>query len=120
MDRITDWRGNEIKGGDTVITVATKPLFSEMHLYELGEEKGTILSSAKFPEHIWEPQTEYEIISKDDWIGCKTTVFYNQIETTMISSIESLSADLLQRGVILCIKGVSDNEQDYYTEYFRV
>lgn len=117
---IADWKGNAIKAGDTIVNVGTKPLFGKttfglMFVGKDGEKSFHKLSeSEEPPQHIWNVLGEYKVVQRADKL-------YYVLKTDDITYFLDLSMMLFggQPDDIICIKGVSDNEQEYYAEYFK-
>lgn len=105
MGKITDWKGNEIKEGDSILLVSTK--------------SSSILVTTEPPKDIWVIELEYTIISDCGRLLAAYGIRWNGFQRIFLEPLDSLSPENLKEGVILCIKGASDNEQDYYTEYFK-
>lgn len=111
---LTDWKGNRIKPGDTIIIVNTKPILGASYLNLPDGEKVQVTEEP--PGYIWDIQEEYKVIGSEECpcIELKTNGY------TIVSSLYGAVWLVNGSSVIICIKGVSDNEQDYYIEYFKV
>lgn len=116
-----DWKGNKIKAGDTIVFVSTKPLFEDFGwMIPKGNGVFEVLKLKDQPkEHCWEPR-EYKTQEKDGLL------FYTPAEEPTDGIVRWFILDefsmkfFSQPGEILCIKGVSDNEEEYYKQYFNV
>ena len=113
-----DWKGNEIEEGDTIVLVSIRshPIDSSLVLMDLGSnEPPTVLSTYKEDaRYRWLILNTYETTSHngrlyvtfvDDGITCN----YG------IETIDFFKDD----HTIICIKGKSDNEKEYYEYYFN-
>ncbi|MDO6737117.1 hypothetical protein [Wenyingzhuangia sp. 2_MG-2023] len=116
MENLTDWKGNKITAGQTLVLVRTKPIFGEMKLMlfdfkeKMMEQIGETIVS---PKHIWELGGEFKV-----WEDKRGTLFYTLKEDDYKCHIQ-LSSLFWMNNAVVCIKGVSDNEKDYYTEFFK-
>lgn len=108
---LTDWKGNEIKSGDTLVIVKTKPLAKSAGILY----KGQYHEIEKYPEHIWSVSEEMKVMGSDNYLMVQE--YADGI--TVLSSLHGLIWLLEGSSTIICIKGVSDNEQEYYSEYFK-
>jgi hypothetical protein len=116
MEIYTDWKGNYIKPGQTLIFIRTKPIFSEqkmfIHNFSTGENK-QVGETVIFKKNIWKIINEIDI-----WEDQNEVMFYTlKIKDNTVHI--QLSEFLFTGNCIVCIKDVSDNEQDYYTQYFK-
>ena len=118
----TDWQGNQIFDGATLLVVRIKPTI----IYDISgvehaakyynKHNMSILQSAPLKEYYWDVIAEGKVF------------VYN--ENSIYLEIGELYAALLlvvsddERGTkphdIVCIKGLSDNEEAFYLEYFKV
>lgn len=114
-----DWKGNEIKPGDIVVVVGVRSMMegARMGLMELNSEgvlnwvEGCV--SDPIPrQFLWEPGPEYEIL--DEGNGIYMGPLFSQIP---INHAEFHIT--VQPWDILCIKGVSDDKDEYYLNYFN-
>lgn len=114
MVKLEDWKGNRIKPGDTIVIVNTKPIFGASLLHLPNGDKVQITEDP--PKHIWDIQEEYKVIGSEEYpcIELKTNGY------TIVSSLYGAVWLVNDSSIIICIKDVSDNEQDYYMEYFKV
>lgn len=114
MVKLEDWKGNRIKPGDTIVIVRTKPAFDTVSI--TFSKRDEVLVRECAPDHIWEIIEELEVIGDENYplIHTKVNGF------SFISSAHAAVWLGHSSSSIVCIKGVSDNEQDYYTEYFKI
>lgn len=116
-----DWKGNEIQVGHTVLVVMTRSMFSggtlstffkdkfgNTELIELGTVKNDYL---------------FETVSKAKVAEYKETLTWSEegdpIDLGEIP-INWLGFVLPTNGrTIICIEGISDNQEDYYLDYFN-
>ncbi len=108
----TDWKGNLIKAGDIVVRIGTQPLFGSQRFGLLDLKNGgfeQIGETYHPPENIWEVGPEYLIQEIDG------KLFYEY--GRVLSSISMIYWG--QDSDIICIKGVSDSEEEYYLHYFK-
>ena len=91
---MTDWKGNIITSGDTISIVATKD---------------------DFGRHGW---CELESLDVKEVFGipCMELVAIGNVKLYLDLLIINL---WLGQDQIICIKGKSDNEQEYYLKYFE-
>lgn len=114
-----DWKGNEIKIGDTISSYYYKCLFGGSEIVRFDPENGFKQERVgKTPEFCWvlssrfivtPPSNSLTIAETDESIG--------EIPINMADSDWVLPQKHL---MCLCIEGVSDNEQDFFEEYFKV
>lgn len=114
-----DWKGNEIEEGDTIMLVSTKSaeINSSLILIDFShpEKKAEVLSTyKKKANYRWLPTHEYKIIKIGSWLYF--TFMENEITCNYGIDILKYSLD---DNTILCIKGKSDNETEYYQHYFN-
>lgn len=112
---MTDWKGNEIKEGHIIVIVRTKPFFTAARFGFLdfsNPSKGfeQVGETYKTPEYIWEPRWDMEVVSLDGKLYYKSNNTY--VDISMLNFFK-------QDSDIICIKGISDNEQEYFLEHFK-
>ena len=108
-----DWQGNKIEGGQTIVIVQTRPsveagVFGFLH----GDDFIKLGPDEEQSNYIWEVLEEHKIW-KDSYGILMCTVEENNCMISMRLSIMKLENE------VLCIKGLSDSEKDYYTYYFN-
>lgn len=118
-----DWKGNDIKPGDTVVHVRVKKLPITTKLVVLDFENDTInvvgTNDTPAKDYDWEVVGEREVVSLDGRMYFQHTGT-DGIVYRIDTSIGDFMADPVLAGTeILCIKGVSDNETEYYLNYFK-
>jgi hypothetical protein len=119
-DKPTDWKGNIIKAGDEVIFVSTKPFFGESQLVIMNFKEGTCEKIGEPyvpPKHIWQPSAPVLIIKHpmhEDQLAYEMD--FNG--TTVVAPL-SMATFGMQDSDVICIKGKSDSEEEYYKEYFK-
>ena len=105
---LTDWMGNLVKDGDTVIVIRTRPFFrGEIKLinFQTGEEKQV----AYIPDNFqWENIGEYKIKR----VGHALMYDTNICDCTFTRSISFIDFGKQSTDVI-CIKGISDDKDKY-------
>jgi hypothetical protein len=113
-----DWKGNDIEEGDTIVLVSTKshPIDSSLVLMNLGSnEPPTVLSTYKEDaRYRWLVLNTYKIKN----IRGRLYVTFNDDGITCnygITTLDFFKGD----HAIICIKGKSDNETEYYQHYFN-
>lgn len=101
-----DWKGNEIKAGQTIIKIQIKGMFDECEVTPMfGSRKPFIVER----HYLWNIVQKCKVIKK----GNKQN--YNK-------SIVKLNLDYIdffmgkQPYEIICIEGISDKKEDYYTK----
>lgn len=114
MEKLTDWKGNEIKPGHRVVQVRIKPLFGRSQLCLINNGKLQPLHDIlDEPEYIWEPLDEYLVQGNEEYM----VIFTEQGPYTLATPLSSLFL-FKSDSIIICIKGFSDNEEDFYLNYF--
>ena len=111
-----DWQGNQIVAGQTLVLVRTEPMFSamKMMIFDFKEQTSKQVGETIIPpKHIWELCGEFKV-----WEDKNGTLFYTLQEDDYKCHIQ-LSSLLWMNNAVVCIKGISDKEQDYYTNYFK-
>lgn len=126
MEEIKDWKGSVIQEGDTVLKVRVKNMDAGMSFCLIEIEVGSgkpfkqITEKIKVPERdIWEIAEEIFIkpmTGKDDNMVVMSFM-KPYVETTLLCADMHLSCN---HNEILCIKGKSDSEEEYYLEKFKV
>lgn len=110
--KLTDWKGNEIKVGDTIVVVSTQPIFgASFIMFHDGSE---IQITKEPPKYTWEAGEEYEVIGSDEYPMISTNMDGHSVMSPLSATIWMMDGS----SDIICIKGVSDNEQDYYRWLF--
>lgn len=92
---MTDHKGNPIQIGDTISIVATRD--------DAGRLGWFVMEQVKVIEHVPELFVEVQISNEQVCAHHIDTILKHMDDTD-----------------IICIKGKSDSEQEYYQEYFRV
>ena len=113
-----DWKGNEIQVGDTIVLVSTKSQATESSLILMdfsSNEPPQVLSTHK-------EESKYQWVVLSSYLITKHRGrLYLTFDDNGITSnygIETLSF-FLSDSDIICIKGKSDNETEYYQHYFN-
>lgn len=123
QEKMTDWKGNVIQEGDTVLKVRVKNWdagcsYSIIEL-DFSNKKYTQLTEpvkAK-EEHLWEICEEIFITPNEESDGTvKMSFLKPYVETPLWCAEMHLSC---QHNEILCIKGKSDSQEEYYLSYFK-
>lgn len=110
----TDWKGNEIKVGDTLVLYRTIPE-TKIEIHTGLTWTDPIPPFKQENKKVWRKVWEKEVTK---FMGTEV-VSFNVGEETHHQSLMML--EIGKNGYdVICIKGVSDSEQDYYTEYFKV
>ncbi len=111
-----DWQGNQIVAGQTLVLVQTKPMFSESKMMLFDFKSGKMEQIGKtitYPKYVWEVGSEFKV-----WEDKNGTLFYTLQDEDYKIHIQ-LSSLLWMNNSLVCIKGLSDNEEEYYTKYFN-
>lgn len=114
-----DWKGNKIEAGQTVLIVNVKSMFGGsksqlMIMTENGFEK--IGEETTLPEGY-----QWTIVSENKILPPSKNVTISMGDAPSEIPINQASLWLsVQPWQILCIKGISDNYEDYFKEYFKV
>lgn len=106
-----DWQGNPIVAGQALVLVRTEPMFSEMKmmLFDPKNKKAEQIGKTIIPlKHIWEVMNEFKVWEKN------RALFYTLQDEDNTFHFQ-LSSMLWMNKDLVCIKGVSDDEKDYYT-----
>lgn len=112
-----DWKGNEIKSGDTVVIVTVKSMFGRASYgYIIFKEDGTtdhikVQEGIEPPKYMWNIFDEKEIFDMDGHLR----YYYNAGDIVYNLPAEEDWLNSQSNFRIVCIKGVSDNKHDYYT-----
>lgn len=115
-----DWKGNLIQPGDVIFPVATKPFFSGgrivlMDFSTNDRSKDKTLHEWKALEHVWYPGQKYKVIDAGEG-ALRFETLNSDITVNVCWYFMQFG---MQTDTIFCIEGKSDNEQEYYTEYFK-
>lgn len=101
-----DWKGNEIKAGQTIIKIQVQGMFDESEITPMfGDKKPFVVDRS----YLW------NIIKKCKVVKKRERIEYNK-------RISKISLDFLdffigkQPYEIICIKGISDKKEDYYSK----
>lgn len=115
---MNDWKGNLIKVGDTVVTVATQSAFagSDIRVGAI-DMSGEYLSDPIHIEqdYLWIPTGEYKII-EGNVLTSYNDGFHHEFP---LQFIDLIPTSCFLAPLIWCIKGVSDDKDDYYLNYFN-
>jgi hypothetical protein len=106
----TDWMGNTIADGDTIVLVRTKPLFEKITYGYSFKGKFTKLGQIKnTSKHIWKVQGEFKVWEVNNHL-------YYTLEDGDYKVHILVSSLLWMNDAVVCIKGLSDNRQEYYNK----
>lgn len=110
-----DWAGNEITVGDTLVIVRTKPFLQPTRVGFFVDGKIEWQEDLpKGPDHCWDILGEHEVVEHEEDLYLRTGPdekgYYWNFQLPWMG----------QPYDITCIKGKSDNEQEYFLEYFKV
>jgi len=117
---MTDWRGSTIKAGDTIVFVNTRSFLTNFGIM-IPNGNGQFefhKSKVQPPDHCWEPR-EYQT---KEFEG---ELFYTSMEIPTDGITRWMVLDdftikfWLSPSTIICIKGKSDSEEEYYKEFFK-
>lgn len=112
-----DWKGNDIKAGDTIVYVRIKPFFKNPKFHLVAD--GKVVQSIDLPEppsHVWEPGDPMEVYQ----LGGKLMVKTTDGEFTLHTPLENPMRNIMKSNDhVLCIVGVSDSEEEFYQDYFK-
>ncbi len=113
-----DWKGNLFKDGDVMIKVRTQPLLMSSAFYIMDLSSGEQLEEVYKPKeteskHCWVPYDQAMVIKSDNGkLYAKTEDYL--VDLSIVFNFDG------QPNEIFCIKGVSDNEEEYYKAFFNV
>lgn len=117
---MTDWKGNIIEVGHTVVTVAVdNPFAGATMVFGFITADGEHIQYDSAPikkEHLWIPTGEYKII-EGNTVTSYNDDFHHEVPIQFIDTWIPTSNFLNQ--LIWCIKGMSDNQEEYYLNYFK-
>lgn len=113
-----DWKGNNIQIGDTIVLVSTRShgVSSSLVLMSFcSNEPPTVLSTYKEDANYrWLILSTYEIINHNG------KLYYSWSNEDYTYNFDLNSIELMkEENVVICIKGKSDNEKEYYEYYFN-
>lgn len=114
-----DWKGYNIKVGDNVLVVAVKNPFegdrAGIIIMYKGGNRRLIQSEEVIPKsYFWNVQHKYKIMPANS----DNQIIFEKIGTILLP-VNLLDFSLcIQPWEILCIEGISDDEQEYYTAKF--
>lgn len=118
-----DWKGNIIQEGDTVLKVRVKNWDAGVKYslieFTIGEDNYSEIEPVEAEEkRLWEICEEILIksITEDDGVVWMSFL-KPYVETPLWCAGMHLSC---QHNEILCIKGKSDSQEDYFLEKFKV
>lgn len=112
-----DWKGNTIKPGDTIMIVETVQQKAYSKLSAIALAIGSYFIDVKpRKQKGWWPVVELKVIPCffAGFTGEEPILVYFPDATAGLLNSESLPDHL-----VICIKGVSDNETEYYLNYFK-
>lgn len=112
-----DWKGNEICQGDIAVVVNTGSIFDGAVpvMTVIKDDKEHIFKGEPLKkQYLWEPSSRYLITEP----GNVFSISLNDKPSTIpINHVDSYLTT--QPWQILCIEGKSDNQDEYYREYFN-
>lgn len=114
-----DWKGNKIEVGQTVLIVNVKSMFS-------GSKSQFMIMTKKGFEKIGEETIlpegyQWTVVSENNITPPSKNVTISMGDAPSEIPINQISLWLsVQPWQIVCIKGISDNNEDYYNEHFKV
>jgi len=114
-----DWKGNTIKVGDTIVVINKEQMFAGnevglCRMNENGEWEFESLGIDK-PRHKWEIQNKIEVTPPSS----ECTIYTSRKENDLIPINQIDFCCPIQPFQVCCIEGVSDNEEEYYLEFFK-
>lgn len=113
---MTDWKGNIIQAGHNILIVDVQSPFSDcdMVMYspidfkEVGRIKGK-------RDYIWNVSQRVKVTEPSQSIMIS---FNNNTASEIpVNSLEFMCS--CQYWQIICIEGISDNKEEYFTEHFK-
>lgn len=136
MENLTDWKGNIIKAGDVLVKVRIKKqksqLVFDINAAELSYSKNEISISEfvsrvqeindKFietPSYMWEPISEHTVQESESTGNLFIQTKYSEYRSTE-SLFIFLNGSVHPKEETVCIKGLSDNETEFYLHYFNL
>lgn len=101
---LTDWAGNIVSAGDILVVVRVTNPYTK--------------------SYDWDIVREYPIAYQDEigrlWCTFDTSNSEYNIGSVRVSLCKHRMSFEIRTGEILCIKGLSDNQEAFYLEYFKV
>ena len=123
MKDVTDWKGNIIKEGDTVIIVSTisKILMSTgMVMIDMSKEGKGSRILGNLPKANTKQSLRWIKLGEMSIVKLFDKLFFNFKIKDRIYNIDMTTFNFTKNdGDILCIKGVSDDRDIYYENYFK-
>lgn len=101
-----DWKGNEIKAGHAIIKVQVKGMFDESEITPMfGDKKPFVVEGS----YLWDIVNECKIVKKE-----RTHKFTKGVWNVSLDFLDFFLGK--QPYEIICIKGISDKKEDYYSK----
>jgi len=116
-----DWMGNEIKDGDVILHIYTKPSYSKMSMGWImpmgknNKSKWIEVDLSKFnddEENYWKEGNEYKVVESN---GILFHYFTDSEGYTYYQTLESIHIFGTYDNSLLCIRGKSDKKELYYS-----
>ena len=104
-----DWAGNEIKAGDTIVSVSIKPGAMFGPITKVFPDGSRITYPEPDYTNFWSPGYEMKVVEMDG----KLYKVLKSMHGLFSFPLNDSTKDWNDRE-ILCIKGVSDNKEMYY------
>ena len=102
-----DWKGNEIKAGQTIIKIQIKGMFDECEFTpRFGKQRKPFTTKRSY---LWNIVNECKIVKKE-----RTHKFTKGVWNVSLDFIDFYMGK--QPYEIICIKGISDKKEDYYSK----
>lgn len=110
-----DWKGNIISDGDTVLFIRTTPVFSRMSLVIPDDNGLQTIATQESRKYLWDVESEIVIFDKGGALFYET----ERDGYKFVLPIEG-PFNRVSQSYVVCIKGKSDNEEEYYNNFFKV
>jgi len=115
-----DWKGNKVSVGDTVIVIETYVPERELMgcWLDMGSSRGSeVKTYGKIPaKYGWREVGRYDIVE----LGGRTYMDMGGVKVEVLPGRLDLETTCFRSENIICIEGVSDNQGEYYLDYFKV
>jgi hypothetical protein len=114
-----DWQGNQIKIGDTISAYYYKHFFGGSKLVAFIEDKDGFseVPMGISPEFRWALAQRFKVVPPSNEIILSTNEGLGEVGINMVDSCLVLPQKHL---MCLCIEGVSDSQELFFEDYFKV
>lgn len=114
-----DWKGNKVEVGQTVLVIATGNMFEGSSIHVMicdGETHQEVYKSEPLPKsYSFDIMEKYLITEPSSSISHHLLAEINEMPINCADGFI-----IKQPYIIIAIEGISDNRDEYYTEYFKL